>query len=51
VKNEVAQMTNLLEQLLRSKNGEWKSTQPLIGAPTAHIPQISQKLVVDSWTK
>ena len=27
------------------------SAQPLIGAPTAHIPQISQKLVVDSQTK
>ena len=38
VKNEVAQLTNLLEQLLRAKNGEETSAQP----PTAYIPQASQ---------
>jgi len=42
VKNEVARLTDLLEQLLRAKNGEGTSTQPPEGAPAAHIPQASQ---------
>jgi len=42
VKNEVARLTDLLELLLRAKNGEGTSTQPPAGAPTAHIPQASQ---------
>ncbi|KAL9354849.1 hypothetical protein Peur_052819 [Populus x canadensis] len=37
VKNEVARLTDLLEQLLRAKNGEGTSTQPPEGAPAAHI--------------
>jgi hypothetical protein len=32
MKNKVARMTNLLKQLLRSKNGEGMSVQPLVGA-------------------
>jgi len=42
VKNEVARLTDLLEQLLRAKNGEGTSTQQPEGAPAAHIPQTSQ---------
>jgi hypothetical protein len=42
VKNEVARLTDLLEQLLRAKNGEGTSTQPPEGAPAAHIPQAYQ---------
>jgi hypothetical protein len=42
VKNKVARLTDLLEQLLRAKNGEGTSAQPLEGAPAAHIPQASQ---------
>jgi hypothetical protein len=42
VKNEVAWLTDLLEQLLRAKNGEGISAQPPEGAPAAHIPQASQ---------
>jgi hypothetical protein len=38
VKNKVARMINLLKQLLRSKNREGMSVQPLVGAPTTHIP-------------
>ncbi|XP_061979625.1 uncharacterized protein LOC133700079 [Populus nigra] len=48
VKNEVAHMTNLLEQLLKAKNGEGTSTQPIMGAPAAHIQGTSQNLGVDS---
>jgi len=42
VKNELARLTDLLEQLLRTKNGEGTSAQQPEGAPTAHIPQASQ---------
>src|SRR3990172_3814505 len=42
VKNEVSRLTDLLEQLLRAKNGEGTSAQQLEGAPAAHIPQVSQ---------
>jgi hypothetical protein len=42
VKNEVTQLTDLLEQLLKAKNGEGTSAQPPEGAPAAHIPQTSQ---------
>ena len=38
VKNEVSRLTDLLEQLLRAKNGEGTSAQPPEGAPVAHIP-------------
>jgi len=38
VKNKVAWPTDLLEQLLKAKNGEGTSTQP----PATHIPQASQ---------
>jgi hypothetical protein len=48
VKNEVARMTNLLKQLLKAKNGEGTSTQPIMGAPAAHIQGTSQNLGVDS---
>ena len=41
VKNEVSRLTKLLEQLLRTKNGEGTSTQPPIGAPSVHVPGIS----------
>jgi hypothetical protein len=50
VKNEVAHMTNLLEQLLKAKNGEGTSTQPIMGAPAAHIQGTSQNLGADSTT-
>jgi len=42
VKNEVSRLTDLLEQLLRAKNGERTSAQQPEGAPAAHIPQASQ---------
>ena len=42
VKNEVSRLTDLLEQLLRAKNGEGTSAQQPEGAPTAHILQASQ---------
>ena len=48
VKNEVARMTNLLEQLLKAKNEEGTSTQPIVGAPAAHIQGTSQNLGADS---
>ena len=51
VKNEVSRMTNLLEQLLRAKNGEGTSTQPPIGAPPAHALGVSQNLGADSVTE
>ena len=51
MKNEVARMTNLLEQLLRVKNREGTSVQPLIGAPTTHVPVASQNLGADSVTE
>jgi hypothetical protein len=38
VKNKVAQLTDLLKQLLRAKNGEGTSAQPPEGAPAAYIP-------------
>ena len=50
VRNEVSRMTNLLEQLLRAKNGEGTSTQPPIGALSAHSPGVSQNLGADSVT-
>ena len=50
VRNEVSRMTNLLEQLLRAKNGEGTSTQPPIGAPSVHVPGVSQNLGADSVT-
>jgi hypothetical protein len=42
VKNEVAWLTDLLEQLLRAKNGEGTSAQLPAEALTTHIPQASQ---------
>ena len=48
VKNEVSRLTNLLEQLLRAKNGEGTSTQPPIGAPSVYVPGVSQNLGADS---
>ena len=42
VKGEVSMLTNLLEQLLRTKNGEGTSTQPPIGAPSVHVPLRNQ---------
>ena len=50
MKNEVSRLTNLLEQLLRAKNGEGTSTQPPIGASSFHVPGISQNLGADSAT-
>ena len=50
VKNEVSRLTNLLEQLLRAKNGEGTSTQPPIGASSVHVPGVSQNLGADSVT-
>jgi hypothetical protein len=51
VKNEVARMTNLLEQLLKAKNKEGTSTQPIMGAPTAHVPGTSQNLGTNSMAE
>ena len=51
VRNEVSWMTNLLEQLLRAKNGEGTSTQPPIRASPTHVPRVSQNLGADSVTK
>jgi hypothetical protein len=48
VKNEVARMTNLLEQVLKAKNREGTSTQSIMGAPAAHIQGTSQNLGADS---
>ena len=42
VKNEVAPLIDLLEQLLRAKNGEGTSTQLPEGAPATHITKASQ---------
>ena len=42
MKNEVARLTGLLEQLLRAKNEEGTSAQPPEEAQAAHIPQASQ---------
>ena len=42
VKNEVARLIDLLEQLLRAKNREGTSAQQPEGAPVVHIPQASQ---------
>jgi hypothetical protein len=42
VKNEVARLTDLLEQLLIAKNGEGTSAQPPAEASATHIPQASQ---------
>ncbi|XP_011015726.1 PREDICTED: uncharacterized protein LOC105119299, partial [Populus euphratica] len=42
IKNEVSRLTDLLEQLLRTKNREGTSAQQLEGVPPAHIPQASQ---------
>ena len=42
MKNKVAQLTDLLEQLLRAKNGEGTSAKPPEGALAAHISQASQ---------
>lgn len=41
IKNEVAWITNLLEQFLRSKNGEGTSTQPPVEALTTHVSYTS----------
>jgi len=51
VKNEVARIINLLEQLLRAKNRVGTSTQPPVGAPAAYVPGTSQNLGVDSATE
>ena len=48
VKSEVSRLTDLLEQLLRTKNGEGTSTQPPIGALPAHDPGVSQNLGANS---
>jgi hypothetical protein len=48
VKNEVSQMTNLLEQLLKAKSGEGTSTQPATSSPASHIPIASLILGTDS---
>ena len=48
VKNEVARMTNLLEQLLKAKNGEGTSTQQIVGAPATHIQGTLKTLGADS---
>jgi hypothetical protein len=44
-------MTNLLEQLLKAKNREGTSTQPITGAPAAHIQGTSQNLGADSMAE
>jgi len=44
MKNKVAQITNLLDQHLRSKNRKGTSTQPLVEAPIAHVRHTSQNL-------
>lgn len=41
IKNEVAWITNLPKQFLRSKNGEGTSTQPPIETPTTHVSYTS----------
>jgi hypothetical protein len=44
MKNEVAQMTSLLKQLLRAKNREGTSAQPPIETPAVHAPHTSWNL-------
>ena len=51
VKNEVSRMTNLLEQLLKAKNGEGTSAQPATSSPVTHIPIASPILGADSVTE
>jgi hypothetical protein len=38
VRNDVAHLTSLLEQMLRAKDGEGTSTQPNEAPPAAQIP-------------
>jgi hypothetical protein len=51
VKNEVARLIDLLEQLLRAKNREGTSAQPPAEAPAAHIPQAFQNQGENSATE
>ena len=44
MKNEVARLTSLLEQLLRAKNREGTSTQPPVEAPVVHKLLLTGKL-------
>ena len=51
VKNEVARMIDLLEQLLRAKNREGISAQPPAEALIIHIPQAFQNQGENSATE
>jgi hypothetical protein len=51
MKNEVARITNRLEQLLRAKNREGTCAQPPVGAPAAYVPRTSQNLGANSATE
>jgi len=43
IRNDVAHLTSLLEQMLRARDGEGASTQPDEAPPTAQIPVAPQK--------
>jgi len=48
IKGEVARLTNLLEQVLSSKNGKGIFAQPPVKTPSIHVPGTSQNLGADS---
>jgi hypothetical protein len=51
IKGEVARLTNLLEQVLSSKNGKGIFAQPPVKTPSIHVPGTSQNLGADSTTE
>jgi hypothetical protein len=48
IKGEVARLTDLVEQLLISKNGKGIFAQPPVKTPSIHVPGTSQNLRADS---
>jgi hypothetical protein len=44
IKGEVARLTDLLEQVLSSKNGKGIFAQPPVKTPSIHVPGTSQNL-------
>jgi hypothetical protein len=51
IKGEVARLTDLLEQVLSSKNGKGISAQPPVKTPSIHVPHTSQNLRANSITR
>jgi len=48
IKGEVARLTDLLEQVLSSKNGKGIFAQPPVKTPSIHVPGTSRNLGADS---